>query len=312
MKRVLGVVVVVLAAGLLAGLSTQPTRAEVNGLKVWILGEKPVRVEKRLNEGESFASQIEIQNNNDETVTVSLTPSPYSYGPANEYLPDYSTQKAYTQLANWIRLPRGDKYNIMAGETISVDYNFTVPEGAIGGSQSAAILIHTEQPEESTRDVGVSGRSNFAYVIIANINGQSLREGGQVVRWDTPWIVLDESEIKIESAIENTGNINFMADYKLTINEWFDSQKIAYQESKRVDVLPESGRMVDHKWADAPALGLFKVKEEVKFLDETKMFERTVLIFPMWLLIIVIAIILLLVTALVLKIRSYREEKQMS
>ena len=52
-------------------------------------------------------------------------------------------------------------------------------------------------------------------------------------------------------------------------------------------------------WDGAPHLGIFKVKQTVKFLGETKTTEKLVFICPIWLLFIILAIIFLIIFLIV-------------
>ena len=286
--------------------------AIIDGTKVWVLGEKPVRVEDLMEVGDSFSNTIEIRNNNDEKVTVSLTPAPFSYGSADDYNPDYTTRKPRTQLADWIVLPGGSEYDIDSGQTISVKYEFTVPDGAVAGSQSAAILIHTMSTggSDGQSSMGTSVETSFAYVILANVDGEALRENGEVLKWHTASFVFEKPEIKVESVIENAGNVSFMSEYDLKISDFFNSNNVVFENSRKVDVLPDSGRNVSHIWDKAPSIGLFNVEESISFLGKTEVFKKVVIVFPIWLLIIVIAIIIMLVTALIMKIRKHRKENK--
>jgi signal transduction histidine kinase len=75
-------------------------------------------------------------------------------------------------------------------------------------------------------------------------------------------------------------------------------------------MLAGSESTIDKNWTEAPELGIFEVQATATIHGEEFTKTKTVIVFPLWLLIIIVAILLLLITAIVLKIRDHRAAKK--
>ena len=274
--------------------------AKTDGTNVYVLGDKPKRIEGFMDPGDSYASEIEVLNSNDERVTVTVTPRPYSFElSGREYLPNFTSQSGRTEFSKWIVFPEGEEYKIEPGETKKIGYEFTVPQGALSGSQAAAILVHTVTGTEGQAvDKNIAAESSYGYIIHVNINGDDIKEEGKVLSWETDGLTFNPV-IRTFSLIENTGNVSFTSNYKLQVMDMIRGNKLVYETDKNADVLAESKRTVTHNWDKAPRLGIFKVKQTVTYLKETEEFSKTVIICPLWLIILVALLIVFAVVAIV-------------
>jgi hypothetical protein len=311
-----------LAVGLAlsAGLTTQPVGATSNfcdspkpdGL-VWYVG-RPVTEAGWLEKGATFESQIEVCNDNTETRQLNVYATPYSIA-QNDYTGvDFISKTTWNKLSEWISFPAGDNFTIASGQTIYIPFKITVPTdgSAITGSQAASIMLEGAQVYGDGDESAVLSTKRFLWVAYANINGDGLRQSGDILEWRADGSVLfsNENGLNTYSLIENTGNVSFTSQHHVTITDLFRNEAVAYDKEGKMMIMPESKRANEFKWGEAPAAGLFKITEQISYLDQVKHFEKIVLIFPLWLLIIVAIIIVLLVAALIMKIRNYREGKQ--
>lgn len=285
----------------------EDSHAAVDGTKVFVLGKKPHRVEGYLDQGDTYRGTIGLRNENDETATVTFTPKPYSFVPKDDdFIPSHSSANPFTELSNWLKFPDGDRIDLPAGAEREVKYEFTVPKGAITGTQTASILIHTVKEAEEASSTGVSAEASFSYIIYANINGIDLKEEGNIVSWDTASFV-SGPPIKVRSVVENTGNASFIADYKLEVFGVFAGKDPVYTHEEKADVLPENKRAVFQYWNEAPLLGIFNVTETISFLGEDYDFSKTVFLCPIWLIILVAVFVILAIVLIV-----HRSQKRKS
>ena len=72
-------------------------------------------------------------------------------------------------------------------------------------------------------------------------------------------------------------------------------------------VLPDTSRTGVLTWSDAPKLGIFKVTQEISFLDQSFTFSQVVLICPIWLIALVIVLIIALIVRIIYRVKSHKQ-----
>jgi hypothetical protein len=308
-----------IAAGLTAGLASTPVGAEgvcenpkSDGI-VWYLGGSRTFA-GWLERGGTYEGQIEACNDSTETKTIEVYSAPYSVA-QNDYTgPDFITQPSWNRIADWISFPDSDSYTIDSGQTVFIKFKITVPDDgtAISGSQSAAIMLEDTQVYGVEDESNVLSTKRFSWLVFADIRGDGLKWGGQTLEWkaDGPVLFDNSNGVKTYSVIENMGNVSFQAQHDVVITDAFRNGEVVFEKSTEPTILPESKQASEFKWENAPALGVFNITETINYLDNNETYTKTVYIFPLWLLIILAAVIILLVIALILKIRQHREGKQ--
>lgn len=308
-KRILLSTIFVFAFCLVGALSLcRDSAAVVDGTKVYILGDQPKYIGGLLSPGETYHDTIDIENNNDEVATISLEPRPLSYVPMDgDYVPDYRTQTAHSALSKWINFPEGLQYDIAPGETIAIGYEFTVPKDAVSGTQSTAVLIHAATKGEKESGSGVSAEISFGYTIHINIDGADLKKEGEVVSWEATGFTFSPP-LRLSSVIENTGNMSFKMTHDLAIYDLFNSKDPVFTDSTKSEVLPASKRAVFEYWNEAPQLGIFNIKETISFLDKSYEYSKTIIVCPLWLIILVLAFLASLIVLIVQRSRASKKK----
>ncbi|MDL2327930.1 hypothetical protein LJC64_04720 [Ruminococcaceae bacterium OttesenSCG-928-A11] len=267
-----------------------------------------------LDPGEVYEGTIEACNDNVEALSITAYPAPYSINQNDFYGTDFTSKGSWNKLADWISFPNGDTFTINSGQTIFIPFKITVPsnDSVIAGSQAAAIMLENNEVYGNQEESGVLSTKRFAWIVHADVNGGGLRQEGKVLSWkaDGPLIFDNTNGINTYSLVENIGNVSFKAKYKLTITDSFRNNALAYEKETEKTMLPESKISNEFKWNEAPAVGWFRIREEITVFDKTETFEKMILIIPLWFIVVVVAILILLIWAIILKIRQHREKNR--
>lgn len=241
-----------------------------------------------LEPGQTYEGTFKVQNTGKNDFKYNLTVAPYTVQGQN-YDPDYSKNTEYTEITDWIVLSE-EKGGVEVNGVDEIKYKIQVPSDAPGGSQSAAILVSLDE-ENASESTGVQTVRQAAYLIYANISGDT-RSTGQVLENKIPSILFAPPVIAT-SVVENTGNIYTRAEYLLEVKSFFGG-KVAYTNADNKDsqtIFPNTERYHEVTWEGAPQIGLFKVKQTIKIFDQVSEVEKIVFICPIWFLIIIIAVI---------------------
>lgn len=315
-KILVGVLIVVglvLGAGATSQAYINPDITQVNeevGIAV-----SPLKSERfQMEPGGEYSGQFRVRHTGHDTSDMVVKIAPLTEAR------DYEVETARTQIKKWTtfglegaecvidRVEDGDAYFTMRPqEECFISYSIKVPDNAVGGSQDAAILIKTATREDVGSDIGSAGvkyEYQFAYSLFSDVSGPSASYAGRVIENNVPWLIFNPP-LGVSSEVENTGTLDFSTYYEVKMSNWFGGQEVY---NAKWDGVTFAGSTHDDsaEWEGAPALGLFRVTQRITVLNKVSEVTRLVLIFPIWLLMIFIGVVLLLVWALYLKIRGRR------
>ena len=254
-----------------------------------------------LKPGETKEITLKVQNTGSEKFGYEVSVTPYSVV-GEEYQQDFSAETNYTDIVDWISLSETegevepDQQNLI---TIKVE----VPQDVPAGGQYAAIMVRMkENTQASGEGAAITAYKQAGSIIFASVDGET-RKTGSIVESKIPSFLFTPP-ITATSVVENTGNIHSNATYILQVYPLFGSEEVYTNEESplRIPILPETRRLNTISWDGAPQLGIFKVKQTVKFLDKTEVTEKVVFLCPIWFLLIILAIIFLLIFLIVSRI----------
>lgn len=279
-----------------------------------VMSLNPSERDLELEPGKAYNSSVKVTNIGRLAFDVKASVSPY-YVSDDDYTPDFNSESSYAKLHSWIKLEK-DLYHLEPAASAEVKFTVTVPEDAVSGGQYAAIMLLSDSGEKDDSAVQVHGQ--LAAIIYGHIDGGEIVQQGELLQHDLPRFVFDKN-LSISQTVKNTGNVDFRVRQTLIVRDFFSNREIINADSvdengkligyNLASVLPGTSRTGILTWSNPPLLGLFNVTQEIAFLDQTYEYNSLVLICPIWLLVIVIALIIALIVWFIFKLRSKKQSK---
>lgn len=295
----------------LAGLAMPVSALEPGDV---VMSLNPSERDLELEPGKTYTSSVKVTNIGRLAFDVKASVSSY-YVSDDNYTPDFNSESSYAKLHNWIKLEK-DLYHLEPAASAEVKFTVTVPEDAISGGQYAAIMLLSDGGEKDDSAVQVHGQ--LAAIIYGHIDGGEIVQQGELVNHELPGFVFDR-KLSITQTVKNSGNVDFRVRQTLTVRDFFSNREVVNADSidengqmigyNLASVLPGTSRTGILTWSNPPLLGLFNVTQEISFLDQEYEYTSLVLICPIWLLVIVIALIIALIVWIVFKVRSKKHGK---
>lgn len=259
---------------------------------------------EKLEPGEVYEGKFEVRNTGQKKINFTVKGAPYSV--SNEkYDPDFNTTNAYTELNEWMTVTPSEG-EIEPGGSVEVEYVIEVPENAHGGQQNAAIIVQATN-QDSTESSAVQALGQIGYIIYSNVKGET-NESAQVTENHIPKFLLSPP-VKVTAIVENTGNVYGEATYTLQVYKFFGNEEVYSNESEPEKSIVFAGtkRYNEMSWAEAPQLGIYRVKQTVKIFDTESVEEKVVFLCPVWLLFVVLLAIFLAVFWIASKARGKKK-----
>lgn len=243
------------------------------------------------------------------TSRYSITVSPLTFDD-EYYSPAFDDASDFNQIVDWVEIaePNGE---LAPQERHTVKYKITVPEDAPAGGQYMSFLVSAEDSAASGQSEGiaVAARSRIAILLYSTVAGET-REEGNVIENNVPGIVFDQP-IKTSSLIINSGNVHIKAKYTLRIYPLFGGEEVYTNEESPVvsTVIPDTTLYNEKVWEDTPALGLYRVEQEIDFGDRIDRQETVTLVAPLWFIILAFLFIASVMYGLIERISKRKEAK---
>jgi hypothetical protein len=245
-----------------------------------------------LNQAAGYDGSFDISNTGARAFDFELSASQYAVDEG------HPLEAAYLQIVDWISFDRA-VYHLASGEAVTVPYHVKVPENAPSGGQYAIILATARAADEqgaldTTQQVGL--------LIHARVNGENLYEAGQITAQE-----LATSPVQAQAAVKNTGNVDFVARFNLETETLFG--KTVSSQAEQCVILPNAECAVNMAWEKAPVIGVFRVRQEVSFLNDSSSITKTVIILPAFAVWIFGLMVAVLAAAVGMIIRRKRQKK---
>ena len=281
----------------------------------WISGLEisPASRQLTLDPGAVYKDIISVRNAGTATLEyeVKIEPFQVKYDEnSNEYVGDYSSKNAYTQITNWITIdnPTGE---IEPNQSIEINYSINVPTDAPGGGQYAAIFVSGQNKDQGMGTVNAVKSPGL--VIIAKVNGQT-REAGEILDVSIPDFLL-APPITAAVRVSNTGNIDQDVKVVMKVENYFSGSEIYSNLDNPIKktILPETAdRRVELAATTSPRLGLYKVTLTTDYIDESKINTSLVFICPLWLIAILLIMLGIIIFSAVLKLTARKRSRRNS
>ena len=267
----------------------------------------PTSAHIELSPTEPYSGSLRVSNIGDETIEYEVSVSPFTVSD-RDYVPNFDTlDLTINAITKWISLSNATG-TLTPGASTYVYYTVTTPADAPSVGQYAALLARITSKDNSGATVVANSR--VAMPIYAAVAGNN-REEGTILKNSIQNIIFS-APLSASSVVKNTGNIHSDASYALEVFNFF-SEDLAYSNVANPDthtILPNTTRLVSVSWPDSPKLGLFTVRQTIKFIDQTSINEKLVFLCPTWLLFIFIFALVVLILRIVVAIKKRKSNKK--
>lgn len=229
-----------------------------------------------------------------------------------DYTADLSTKSNYNMITDWITIenPQG---SVKPNEVAEIKFKIEVPVDAPAGGQYAAITVRSDSSKQSQSDgVSVQNYYEIASLIYAKVAGQTKREG-EVLSNSVPGFVTS-LPVQTSVQVKNDGNVHEQLNSKISIKNALTGEMIFPVEDDKDTfqdvIMPGSERYVKRNLSRLPALGIFEVTQDVTYLGKTYPLTQTVIVCPLWFLILAVLTILAFVGTIATIIRRNIKHKR--
>jgi hypothetical protein len=265
----------------------------------------PASLRLNLDPGEAYSGTFTITNRGSNEHTFSVYASPFQISTEdhdNTPIFEGAENAPRAQIARWISFEQ-DSYVLGVGEATEVSFTIDVPSDAPGGGQYAVIFaeIEVDSGNATVQSVGRVGVTLFA-----TIDGDIYGQGELISHAISPLVF--GGNVSANVVVKNLGNTDFVVRQSLTVHSAFGGRQVVDPQARAFEILPGVTRLINMEWESTPALGLFNVRQVVDIsygggrADENLgNWERTVLVIPLFLFIIVMITLVILVMMIVLK-----------
>ena len=245
----------------------------------------------QLTPGSTYTGTFAVQNTGTKPYKFTAEVVPYSVSDT-DYDPLFDFPSDYTQLTEWVTFS-SDGDTVQPGSSVDVNYTVKVPKNAPAGNQNAAIAVTMDVEPGS----GVTTLQRVAFIMFSNVEGTTIKKGS-ITSNKVPGFVFG-SPLKVTSIVRNDGNVYLPATYLLEVRNFFNGSleysNSTYRDGQEVIpnyvIFPETNRYTEVVWEDVPAIGVFKVKSVVKIFDQESTVEKTVIVCPLWLIVVIVLLL---------------------
>lgn len=302
----------VLGALLLALIMTGTSAASVMADDVpdYRLQISPAIMQIELKPGMTKTETFRVQNTGSKAFKFAVEVSPYNVT-GDDYEPNYTAGERYNDIVDWVTFSQ-DTGEIEPGKMVEITATIKVPQDVPAGGQYAMIaasIVNDKVDGETEGDnSSVSMVQRVGILLYSSVEGGETRKEATVVENKLPSFIFTPP-ITATSLVKNIGNVHVEATYTLQVYPFFGGEEVYTNEENpvKLTILPETQRFNSISWDGAPALGIFRVKQTVKVLDQVVTEEKVVFLCPVWFLFIIILIIFCVIFWIVSRVRGRRD-----
>lgn len=272
----------------------------------------PMSYNIELSAGQEYSSTLTIVNpaNAAKDFNYKVGISPYAVE-GDDYEVDFTTESIRTQIADWITIenPIG---TLRPNEIAKVKFTIKVPETAPAGGQYAALMVSSNNENKINGNISISNVFEMASIIYANIKGETVRDG-ELIDSTIPGFVT-KLPIRISATLVNNGNAHEIAKTNLEVKNLLSPQIIYPQpgESGMINevIMPETSRYITRDITGTSQLGVYEVTQTINYLGQDYKFRQTVVICPIWFMVLSIVTVTAIVALIINRIKKYRRKRR--
>lgn len=272
----------------------------------------PMSQRLSLEAGKTAEGSITVINPNDSVSDLKYKAYVAPYGVVGDgYEADLTTDSKFNMIKDWITIenPTG---TIEPNKTSEIKFKIKVPGDAPAGGQYAAIIITRDDDMKAT-DNGVAVKDVFemASLIYADVDGETVHKG-EILSNEIPGFVAS-APIVLSAQISNDGNIHENATVIIKATNFFNGEVIVEGDTDEhyysEIIMPETTRYITREISEGlPLLGAVKVEQTIYYRGSSSKEEKTVIICPIWFLLLVLASIVMIIATIVMIVRKHRKK----
>ena len=268
----------------------------------------PMNQKVYLNRGEEYHGRIQVVNPIEAKGEFSYQVEVAPYGVIGEnYDASFTTESHWTKMVEWITI-ENDSGVLEPNETRYVDFTIKVPEDAMVGAQTAALVVRQKENEAKSSGMNVENVLEMASILYGQVAGIEEHEGS-ILGMEIPGFSTTGEAI-ISATFDNHGNVFEEAESKIRVKNLLDGQIILPTEYVSGEyseiVMPDTTRRVERRIDDLPLLGVVSIEHTVKYYGEEMTMEQVLVICPIWFMVMVAAVVSMIVATVILLVRKHR------
>ncbi len=273
----------------------------------------PMSQSFELEAGKSYTGSISVSNPEDakSDFYYKVTVSPYSVV-GEDYAADLTSMQNYSLITDWIKIdnPTGV---LKPNDSVDVNFTITVPEDAPSGGQYAALAVSSDG-DSAVQDGAVQNVLSMVSVIFGSVAGETT-ESGEILNNSVPAISFNNPPA-VSVTVNNTGNVHEPAIVTLKVKDVFSGRVIFPHEDEmgnfQENVMPGTTRRVTREIKDLNDLGLYEVTQSVYYLGNISTVTKTMLVCPLWFMVLVSATVFAVIGVIVGKIVKNIKRRRMA
>lgn len=244
-----------------------------------------------LNPGETYEGSFKVTNPNDSEMDFHYVTSVEPFYVDDNYEAVFQNNGDYNRMVDWVTVenPEG---TVVPNSTVTIRFTVDVPEDAAAGGQYATIKVTSADEEATGGTLFIQNKLSIAHLIYAEVAGTTKR-GGEMIDASVPGFLFS-GKISGSSSIRNTGNVHGTATYILQVFPLFSDEEVYTNEEEPEEktILPDRTLTNVSYWNETPTIGIYKVVYTADFEGVESKTEKMVIVCPMWVLLIVVAMVL--------------------
>lgn len=238
----------------------------------------------KVDPGQTLDDTITVLNDGETAYDFTVYTAPYSVT-SGSYDPSFTSTAPSADAYTWVQFKQ-TTWHVEPRQTVKVPYVVHVKANASPGGHYGVIFAEV-QPSDASSGSTLARKKRVGSIIYATVSGD-VKLAGTAKGTSIGWFQ-SSAPLKVTTSVENTGNSDFNASVLYQVSDIFGSVKYSVQSD--YTVLPSTTRDITLSWEDAPWFGLYKARVTTSFLDQKNIAESYVLVMPIWMLLIVGAVV---------------------
>ena len=289
--------ITVLSLGSVGSVLAEDTRSNANTNEPAIsISVLPAQQRLTLEPGETKTAEVTVVNSGNVEYEVKVYATPYTVSE------DYTSNVfegdtlPFSQIWRWISFDGKDTNDLFVlepGTRKTIEFTIDVPESVPAGGQYAGIMAEVAPPTDAT---GIVSIRRVASLLYTNINGETIDKGEVTNRiWQS---FHSNGDIKTSLTVKNLGNTDFAVENHLIVDNLFGRRVDEIIEPAKV-ILPDTSRIFELNWESKSPIGIYRLTQQTKFLDQTITETKLIFILPVWFIILALAVLIILIVIII-------------